>query len=360
MRNFLRFFSIVLIGISTYSFALSYKTVTVTTSATGNSEDKAIVKALGQAIQQANGTQVNVKTHIRDSDQSVVMDWMGNQTVIPSQEINTGYTSSQAGGLIKSYKILSSQYLSSAKTWQVKISAEVAKYANIGKDRSNLLQIAVLPFHTTDASYSTINGNTNADDTALIFNQLLTNDIVNSQQFRVLDRSYWQESNVEEVIVRERSYGTQESIKLGQKLGADYMVVGSINDFDITTVHQKMYGSSTAVYATQFNMQVRVIEVATSDIIWSTNFTHTFDKRRLNRKLQEFKTANPDKTEAQLAIDLQNFIYQSVSLSLSNDIISHITGTPVIENTPISHEVYDEREAKPLTPGSSEAPLTWP
>lgn len=365
MRIFLRFLTITLlsfsaISFSTLSFAVSYKTITVKSSATGVSEDKAIVKALGQAIQQANGTQINVAAHIRDTDQGIVMDWMGNQNIIPSQEVNTGYTSAQAGGLIKSYKVLSSQYLESAKVWKVTLSAEVSQYANIGADRSGLLQVVILPFRTNDSTYATVEGAKPADIIAEHFNELMTNAIVQSGKFRVLDRSFWQESNVEETIVRERSYGTQESIKLGQKLGADYMVVGSIDDFDIQPTTQTMYNSTTEVYETRFSIQLRVIEVATSDIIASNTFTQSLDQGLLNRQLAQLRAANPQKSAAQLTIDLQNFIYESVSNNVSQDIIARITGTPNANATQQAVErAMMSREAQPLTPGSSEQPLQW-
>lgn len=359
MHIIYRLLMITLLGFSCLTFATSYSTVTVKASATGFSEDKAIIKALGQAIQQANGSTISVQSHIRDTDQSVVVDWMGNQSIIPSQEVNTGYTSAQAGGLIKSYKVISSQYLKDAKAWKVTISAEVAKYANIGADRSGLLQMAILPFHTDDNSYATVNGSESASIVARHFNELMTNAMVQSGKFRVLDRSFWGESDIEDEIVRERSYGNQESIKLGQKLGADYMVVGSINDFDIQPTRQKMYGSSTIVYETQIAIQVRVIEVATSDIIWSTQFTQTFDQHQLNDKLNELRNIYPQKTQQQLSLDLQNYIYGIVSDSLTQDIINHITGTSGAADDHTGLPAKPVREARPLTPGSSEKPLEW-
>jgi curli biogenesis system outer membrane secretion channel CsgG len=360
MRTLYRLFIITLFSIAAPGFAGTYQTMTVKSSASGSSEDKAIVKALGQAIQQANGTQINIESHIRDTDQGIVMDWMGNQNIIPSQEVNVGYTSAKAGGLVKSYKVLSSQYLESAKVWKVTISAEVTKFANIGADRSGLLQVVILPFRTNDSTYATVDGSAPAEATAEYFNELMTNAMVQSGKFRVLDRSFWQESNIEELIVRERSYGTQESIKLGQKLGADYMVVGSIDDFDIERTVQAMYDSSTEVYETRFSIQLRVIEVATSDIIASSNFTQTLDKGLLNRELAQLRAANPQKSQAQLALDLQNYIYESVSNSLTQDIIGHITGTPNASATQQAvQRAVTPREARPLTPGSSEQPLQW-
>lgn len=358
MKKLCKTVLILFLALPWLAHAASYKTETVQVTATGATEDKAIVKALGQAVQQANGSTVNVQSHIRDTDQGVVVDWMGNHTVIPSQEVNVGYTSSQAGGLIKSYKVISSQYLGDAKAWRVTISAEVAKYANVGADRSGLLQVAVLPFRTTDASYATVSGTIPSKDAARNFSDYMTNDFVQSGKFRILDRSYWEESDIEEQIVRERSYGNQESIKLGQKLGADYMIVGSIEDFDTTPTVLKMYGANSKVYETQFAIQVRVIEVATSDIIWSNSFNQSLDRDALNRKLQEMRKANPKKSESQLAKDLQAYIYQTVSNSLTTDIINRLTGSAAPATTG-GQAPAPAREARPLTPGSSEKPLEW-
>lgn len=343
-------------SVSVSVFAASYATVSETVSATGVSEDKAISKALAQAVQQANGAAIKVESHIRDTEQGIVVDWMGNQTLIPAREVNTGYTSTTAGGLVKSYRVIKSQYNNAAKVWEVKITAEVAKYANIGVDRSGLLQIAVLPFRTTDASFASVNGDVDAANVSQRVNELMTNAMVDSGKYRVLDRSFWQESDVEEVIVRERSYANQESIKLGQKLGADYMVVGSINDFDIARAIKKIYGASTPVFETRIAIQLRVIEVATSDIIVSTHFTETFDPRQLNTRLNQLRSASPQKSEAQLTTDLESFIYEKVSKTLVDDVIARISGDP--RQTEVL-PAPETREARPLTPGSSEKPIEW-
>jgi len=249
--------------------------------------------------------------------------------------------------------------MNDAKVWKVTIRAEVAKSANTGADRSGPLQGAILPFHTGNDRFSSALGTISANTASRKFSEFMTNDFVQSGKFRVLDRSYWEESNLEEKIIRERSYGNQESIKLGQKLGADYMVVGDIEAFDITPIQQKMYGASTATYATQFDIHVRVIEVSTSDIIWSNDFSQTLDQNQLNRKLQELRKASPQKTDAQLTRDMQNHIYRTVSQSLVQDIINHITGSTAPNDNQAVTPAAPARDARPLTPGSSEKPLEW-
>ena len=143
------------------------------------------------------------------------------------------------------------------------------------------------------------------------------------------------------------------------RLGLDHTVRGvDIEDFDITPTQQKMYGATTNTYDTQFDINVRVIEVATSDIIWSNTFTQTIDQNTLTRKLQELRKANPKKSEAQLAKDLQNHIYRTVSQALSQDIINRITGsTAPAGNGDTTPPAGPTPEARPLTPGSSEKPL---
>ena len=359
MKILFKYFFYLVLAIPFLSHATTTRTQTITVSATGASEENAIVKALGQAIQQVNGSTINVQSYIHETGQGLIMDWMGNKIVIPSQEINAGFTSSNAGGLIKSYSVSNSQYLKDSKVWKVTISAEVAKYANIGKDRSGLLQIAVFPFHTSHDHYPTVTGDVSASTTAVELNNLMTNDFVQSNKFRMLDRSYWKESNIEEQIITGRSYGNQESIKLGQKLGADYIVTGTIDNFDIIPTAEKMYGSTTDVYQTRFTLQVRVIEVATSDIIWSNTYTPSFDPDALSQKLRDMHKANPKLPDTQLEQDLQQMIYREISNKISQDLIAHITGSPVPSSGTLSAPAKEEHEARPLTPGSSEKPLEW-
>lgn len=346
-----------ILSMSCFVQASSYNTVNVTTSASGVTEDKAITKALGIAVQQVNGTQINVESSIHDTDQGIVVDWMGNKTIIPAQEVNSGFTNAKAGGLVQSYRVISSQYIKEAQVWKVSLSVDVTKFANIGKDRSPLMQIVIFPFHTQATSYPTINGNESAAIINNDLNQRITHEFVESNKFRVLDRAYWEESNLEETIINERSYSTQESIKLGQKLGADYMVVGTIASFAINATQQKMYDSTNTVFDTDIRIQLRVIEVATSDIIHSENFTQSFDPRQLQLKINELRKTYPNRSNTQINTDLQNYLYDSVAKSISDKVIARILGTPIPTSTTPSTNIT--QEAKPLTPGSSEAPIKW-
>lgn len=331
--NIIKIFSALLIMLLSATIVLANTIETVTTSATAETEDKAISKALAQAIQQVNGVQVNVVTHLQETGTQLIVNWLGNTTVLEGQEINRGYTNIQTAGPIKSYKVLSSQFLQAQKLWQCTIESNIVKYTNIGVDRSNLVQLSVTPFRASKESFETIDGNKSAKLISAKLNQLLTENFVQSQRFRILDRDFWHESNNELLITATLGQATQESVKQGQKLGADYILVGLINKFSVQEISEKSYGSVSSTYKAEFDISLRVIEVATSDILWSYTFKKIFDKNALRNQLKILRPDPSVKTELEAALEMQDGLYELISNDISKKVLAHFYPIKVLSVT---------------------------
>ena len=116
---------------------------------------------------------------------------------------------------------------------------------------------------------------------------------------------------------------TKQSVKQGQKLGADYILVGLINNFAIAKVTEKSYGSTSSNYKAEFDISLRVIEVATSEIIWSHTIKKKFDKKELRSQLITLRPDPFQKTEFEAAIEMQDGLYELITTDISKKVITH-------------------------------------
>ena len=337
-------------------------TETVTLSAQAATEEKAIAKALAQAIQQVHGVEVNVAFQSQEHGKQVVINWMGNAVVLEGEEINRGATSLQAAGPVRSYRVLSSEFLAEQKLWKVTVEASISKFKSIGDDRSNLVQIAILPLRTARGSFETGKGTAPASQIANPIGRVVTDQLVASQRFRVLDRSFWPETAGEEFITRNFSGATQESVKHGQKLGADLVLVGLVERFDMEKKEKKIYGSTAYERTLQIDLSLRVIEVATSEIRWSSTIRRQMDNEEIKARLAELRQGKKISEEAAL-MALQEELYTTIGNEISRKLLLHFfpESDPGIEPpaTPAHKEPAKTEEARPLTPGSSEKPVEW-
>lgn len=173
--------------------------------------------------------------------------------------------------------------------------------------------IAVLPFSIdknvviTDGR-SFVSG-TIEDQTSLLTNELI-HQLVATRKFDVLERSRVDDI-VKEKEFQESDYASpEEAPKIAKLLGADYFVLGRIDDFDAES-EQKTIPYSTQTYTQQeasIDLYLRVIDARTGRIVAAEKFDSEAKLR-----------VNPNKKN-------QNVVKQLVSQA-AQDMVSRITNT---------------------------------
>ncbi|HEX6592824.1 MAG TPA: CsgG/HfaB family protein [Moraxellaceae bacterium] len=173
--------------------------------------------------------------------------------------------------------------------------------------------IAVLPF-SIDKSVVITDGRsfvsgTIEDQTSLLTNELI-HQLVATRKFDVLERSRVDDI-VKEKEFQESDYASpEEAPKIAKLLGADYFVLGRIDDFDAES-EQKTIPYSTQTYTQQeasIDLYLRVIDARTGRIVAAEKFDSEAKLR-----------VNPNKKN-------QNVVKQLVSQA-AQDMVSRITNT---------------------------------
>ena len=336
-----------------------YKTVTAI--GTASSSDKALARALNNAVSQVNGASVSQKIKIEERDDQIRMGWLGNTVIIPSKEINTGFTQSYSAGMIKSYQVTSTAFDQASNNYAVTIEAEVeyiGDYQAVGGDRSTLTPLTVSLFRSDKRVFAGLNGAESASVVAERISSSLSQNLSQSNRFRVLDRANLPKALSEDLITQSLGAKTGQQIKFQQKLSADLFVAGHIRQFDVAANTIKSYGSVFENYQGELVLDVRVIETATGEIRFAKRFdqylTHQQIKSQLDKyQVNIFSQQDSDKRRVQYAIE-------SMMISdISNQIVQAFY--PDFNPQPLQTFAEDEVKTTPVSdsPGSSEKPLQW-
>ena len=164
-------------------------------------------------------------------------------------------SSAQTAGTINRFQVLDSAQ--SAGNWDVSVLAEVGMYR--ASAASKRLKIAVLPFRIESG-----------EQTAAEFEDGFRGEIINkltqSNKFAVLDRDFGTDTAAELASLKDPDIKKDQIARIGNKLGADYILVGVIKRAETRTESHYLSSINKNVYGkTSFNADIvyRLIEVAT-------------------------------------------------------------------------------------------------
>jgi len=270
--------------ISLISIASANEIRQVEVASSGATKQEAIYNALVEAVRQINGIKVasDVKTGFSHTDLSVSLN-------DKSLDVSTGknsiekHISTKSKGFVKEYEVIDARTV--GLQWEVTILANILKYKTPGISPHSRRKIVIMPFRTLMSSY-TINNDRYTDDAfSRSFNQHLTNHLTQARRFTVLDREYMNEYLAEKNIILSSNASTDEQIKIGEALGADYIVVGKIGQASISRKNTSIdiIGESRSSYQAEFDIDYRIIVLATRQVKWSDTISLSLDAETVDR-----------------------------------------------------------------------------
>ena len=294
------FFSFTLTGLSFSQGKIVFKEVFVT--GIGQSQEEAVNNALAEAISSVNGKNVQTQTIIKilggeaipkpkndkqDKSLDANVEYIGktleniariakgvpekdqNKKTDPKEEEKSKapqYTQSyvkklvdETKGGVKTYQILEKK--KNEQGWiEVKIKAEVASFEL--PPEASRVRIAVFPFKV-------FNVQGDKEKLQRLINQEVNNYFVQTRKFAILDRSYLEEVAKEKSKILDGSAPAIEMAKIGNEISADFIIVGSVEDFKTEkTVTKVLTDESTKITRESaiINLNYRVLDVTTKQI----------------------------------------------------------------------------------------------
>jgi len=262
--------------ISTQSFAaITYVEIEAKGKA-ANYED-ALKKALKEAISKVNGVTLKTESVLETIDKSLTTNEGSSASL--GRDLKEKI-SEKSGGSIKSFDILK-EYQDANGLQVVEIRATVAKY-KLSKT-ANRKRMAIVPFRVNlnEISIFGKRGFDDADSLIKFINQEFTNYFVQTRKFTILDREFDKEIAAE-LMNLDNSEKIEDQVKIGQKLFADYIIVGRL-DFLVLEKIEKKFLTSDKILKKEIgtlNFSYRVIDVPTGQIKYSSKVALEVDIKK--------------------------------------------------------------------------------
>ena len=213
------------------------KLTVVSVSITGvgfNSKD-AIKDGLVQAISQVNGLQMSSQTSSSMDSFETVKD--GDETFASSSSFQEKVKQSTKG-VIQSWQIISVGKNQSGKMFEAKMDVNVSKLQLSSELKR--MRFVVSPVKINNQ----IKDRSSAKSFEKIFNPQLRSMLVKSNRFALLDRKNSKEIDKEINYIKGSNVRTEELAKLGNKVGADYIIVTSLQNINNKTIKTKLMGET--------------------------------------------------------------------------------------------------------------------
>lgn len=225
-------------------------------SGTGSTQAEATSSALVSAIQQVQGVGVDTARTLQTGFTQVLQSGPMGNSVSTTQQVMPVPT--QARGYIESYSVTSAKQVG-GNQWAVTVRARIKKYNRDTGTDSSLKTLAIAPFRRDNvpARY---------DEDINRFVQELTAAAGNSGKFRILDRQFVAEYVAELGDLYSDTTHPEEALRLGQKLGADYLVVGNFDHFEMHERVVNAYGGDHPALLATGILHWRVIDVARREV----------------------------------------------------------------------------------------------
>lgn len=307
----------------------------------GATRDLAIQNALYQAVAQVQGVavrsemgSVDVGTgHVdieRDPDTSQTTSVTGpagavttetqglvktRDRVDVSTDSLTPITLTDAKGLVKSYEVIEEKEIS-PKVYEVTLKVMVYDYQS--PEDTKRTRVAIFPFEAAVPARLIVNHEDGSSEVRELasqnrlgeqFSQYLTTMLGRNEKFTVLDRDTQAAILKEKQILMSDDAPIEEKVRLGEAIGADYMLVGTVPQMEI--VVDEKYNSAIGATSRRFTAIVeaeyRLIVGPTRQVAASDQLRIKLEDAQVKALMEKWESDNIDYKEMQ-----QNLVLRAV------------------------------------------------
>jgi len=257
----------------------------------GPTKEEAIKNGLFQAVAQAKGVKVGSGEYYFGY-QGVTADVnrtpTGKSIGVDAVSVQTAGTlnTTEIAGLVKTYEIVDEKKLDDGN---YQVTLKVWVYDHKPLDKSARVRVAVMPIRTDLGSYIFAGLVMPADQLANRMEQKLTAALTQTNKFAILDRQHIAEYLHEQNVLFHTA-PIEEQARIGQALGADYMLVGTVTQAGLRvkrTATEAIANVTFAEYDADFAFDYRLI-VASSRQVKSSDTVRlrleTADIKKLVKK----------------------------------------------------------------------------
>lgn len=307
---------------------------TVEGQGVGFSRTEAINNAIAEAVGQLNGVSISKETFI--SDTSIETTKGDESAFIFNKKINA-----VTKGKIDSYSIVNIEELENGKynaVVSVTKTKVTKKYKTPGLDTKNRRNIVIVPAYTSNTKYPILDRLEDERYVSQTLTQEMINKITQTRKFNVLDREF-DNAYKNEINVLKSTSPIDELLKIGQVMGADYLLTMTITELSIKQDEQKssIIAKTEDSYSAYSTVQYKIITMATRQVKWSN--TISFDFPVSGNSYEQIYLDSLRVIASNITTELMENIYPLKIVNLSKDKVTINQG-----NIPLGtrYEVFKE------------------
>ena len=207
----------------------------VESSGMGGSYRTAVNEALISALEKTEGVTLSstVKSEINSSETSVTSSSGDNDRTAVNDSI-TKNMQKWASGKISGYDVVSEEYDQATGKYTVRLAVRLPGPYVVGLDPANRRRMAVVPFRpATGDSISWYGQAESSAVWAALLADKLNERLTQTRKFTMVDRKFDAEVNAELARLSAPNASKADAVRMNQKLGTDYLVVGDVSFFPV-------------------------------------------------------------------------------------------------------------------------------
>ena len=272
-----------LLGIFSVNINAAEKVRIVNVVGFGTSYGEAVQSGLIDVLKQTKGVSIESQQTFSKNIQQIHFSDNGENSHLV--EVNEGHLKKireVTSGYIREYRVVNSNKIDS-REWEVSLSVKMVRYETPGLSPDSRRKLAVLPFRTTEASYQTSDGNIRANELSRQLSQKLITEVTQTRKFTVLDRDFMYEYLKERNLILSENASISEQMKIGEMLGVDYMLLGTITGFKqiIEPYEIQITGERGNNNWVEMSIDYRIVVMATRQVKWSDSIILTLDNNQI-------------------------------------------------------------------------------
>jgi hypothetical protein len=284
----------------------------------GPTLEASVTNGLVRALAQVKGLRVDAALVLRKRHESESLEitsgmekWFAKAT---ADDVSHGSILQETAGLVRTYEIVKQEQDPTTRDWKVSLKVTIPIYDAAHPRPGARPTLAVLGFRTPTHPFELGGVRVSAQEMNDKLRDQSEIRFLQSRKFIVLDRKYQAELGAETARIEAGGMAFDEQVKLGNRLGADYIVVGDIAEFswDVEPFEVKVTGYKGTRVSAAYDLAVKLIDVATGQTVWSDNVRRLFSD-------QDLKNLSPEDQQQNLRI--ADFLAGKAAMALARQVV---------------------------------------
>lgn len=238
------------------------ETISVESQSEGTSRANAISAALVAALEQASGVQIEAQSSLRQELASAANGEARSVSLSENQQVAVRR---QTGGVIKNYDVVSVEPSGNGYTAVLKVNIE--RYSAPGLPTQDRRRIVIAPPVNLAGLQPT---------EVVALRDALETFLTQTRRFAVLDRQNEATYRTEMELLRGPDVPISETVRIGQVIGADYVLRTKVRKIETVTQEQVLpiTGEKVVRRSTQAVADFMILEIASRQVKWAGQVAH--------------------------------------------------------------------------------------